>query len=215
MTPENMQILLERLNSMTPENMKKLLDLLNSMTPENMKKLLDLLNSMTPENMKKLLYLLNSMTPENMGIMLDSLGDINKENKNNPNIPSKIGELLEYHSKLDEKSMSKLLDFYSFIEIKQMKAPSDTYEIIFHKYKDGKTPFFKSISIGKEDPSICKAIETLDKVKQLFFEYFKDRFKIKKGVGTTTYDPKLSESDQKCKNQSISVVRGGRSRRKL
>jgi hypothetical protein len=60
------------------ENMQKLLQLLNSMTPENMKILLDLLNSMSPENMQKLLLSLKSMNPENMAQLLELYSFIEK-----------------------------------------------------------------------------------------------------------------------------------------
>jgi len=56
---ENMQKLLELLNSMSPENMQKLLELLNSMSPENMTSLLEGYNNLhtSPDSMAKLLEL--------------------------------------------------------------------------------------------------------------------------------------------------------------
>jgi hypothetical protein len=125
---------------------------------ENMQKLLQLLNSMTPENMQKLLQLLNSMTTENIGIILQALNTkfdyVSKLGIKGINSDNSIGSLLDDHLKLDAESMSKLLDFYSFSEIKQSVDPKSKivrYDIICHKYKGGKTPLLKSISIGKED----------------------------------------------------------------
>jgi uncharacterized protein YeaC (DUF1315 family) len=235
MTPENMKKLLDLLNSMTPENMKKLLDLLNSMTPENMQKLLDLLNSMTRENMQKLLQLLNSMTPENMELILLALNNQNIIRKDNIviNQTSRIGELLDAHLKLDKESMSKLLDFYSFIEIKKMENSNNRYQLIFHKYKDGKIPFFKKISVGfgNEEKPTCSAISVLGKGLELLAESFRLAFLEQKknlleNASDTQlehpWDTKLLESKTKCETQDKTqdktqrlITGGGRKRRTL
>ena len=203
------------------ENMKKLLDLLNSMTPENMKKLLDLLNSMTPENMKKLLDLLNSMTPENMGIILQALNT--KFNISNSGVllatsDHSIGLLLSDHLKLNEESMSKLLDFYSFSEIKKSLYPTGKivrYDFICHKYKGGKTPFLKIISIGKEESSTCKAIDVLNKSIEIFTPFLKHMHgeKNKDNVEIRNeYDAKLFKADNEC---SVRYYQGGGKRKTL
>jgi hypothetical protein len=203
------------------ENMKKLLDLLNSMTPENMKKLLDLLNSMTPENMKKLLDLLNSMTPENMGIILQALNT--KFNISNSGVllatsDHSIGLLLSDHLKLNEESMSKLLDFYSFSEIKKSLYPTGKivrYDFICHKYKGGKTPFLKIISIGKEESSTCKAIDVLNKSIEIFTPFLKHMHgeKNKDNVEIRNeYDAKLFKADNECR---VRYYQGGGKRKTL
>ena len=189
------------------------------MTSENMKKLLQLLNSMTTQNMQKLLQLLISMTPENMELILSALNNIITDDNNNPSVPSIIGELLDAHLNLnlDEKSMSKLLDFYSFIETKEMKKLNNTYEIIYHKYKDGKTPFLKNLSFGNEQKPTCNAIIVLDKGLRLVAPYFKMAFNLKKGVHSefrNTWDTKLLESQTKCRTQRL-ITGGGRKRKTL
>lgn len=213
---ENMKKLIDLLNSMTPENMQKLLQLLNSMTPVNMKKLLDLLNYMTPANMQKLLQLLNSMTPENIGIILQALNtkfDIQGINSDNS-----IGSLLDNHLKLDAESMSKLLDFYSFSEIKQSVDPNSNivrYNIICHKYKGGKTPLLKSISIGKEESSTCKAIEVLNESIKIFTPFLEhmheEKNKYKVDV-IREYDAKYTKADNECSGRHY---QGGGKRKTL
>jgi hypothetical protein len=206
---ENMKKLLQLLNSMTPENMQKLLQLLNSMTPANMQKLLQLLNSMTPENMQKLLQLLNSMTPANMGIILQALNSkfnyVSNFGVQGPNSTIAIGLLLDIHLGLDPESMSKLLDFYSFSEIKQSVDPKSKivrYDIICHKYKGGKTPLFKSISKGKEDPSTCKAIKALNEIIPIITQFFKHiKGKLDNVDVRTSYDPKLLEAYGECRDR--------------
>jgi hypothetical protein len=198
------------------ENMQKLLQLLNSMTPENMQKLLQLLNSMTPENMQKLLQLLNSMTTENIGIILQALNTkfdyVSKLGIKGINSDNSIGSLLDDHLKLDAESMSKLLDFYSFSEIKQSVDPKSKivrYDIICHKYKGGKTPLLKSISIGKEDSSTCKAINVLNEIIPIITHFFKHiKGKLDNVDVRTSYDPKLLEADRKCRD--INYQGGGK-----
>jgi hypothetical protein len=193
------------------------------MTPENMKKLLDLLNSMTRENMKKLLDLLNSMTPESMGIILQALNT--KFNISNSgglvlaNSVHSIGLLLDDHLKLDAESMSKLLDFYSFSEIKQSVDPKRMiivrFDIICHKYKGGKTPLLKSISIGKEDSSTCKAIEVLNKSITIFTEFLKRIHGEHKESNVDVrweYDKKLLKADAECRYRNY---QGGGKRKTL
>ena len=80
------------------ENMQKLLQLLNSMTPENMQKLLQLLNSMSPENMQELLQLLNSMSPENMPSLLEGYNNLNTS----PDSMAKLLELYSFIEKIDD-----------------------------------------------------------------------------------------------------------------
>jgi hypothetical protein len=173
---------------------------------------------MTTQNMQKLLDLLKSMTPENMGLILSALNDIITDDNKHPSAPSSIGELLDDHLKLVEKSMSKLLDFYSFIEFKKMEKPGNTYyEIISHKYKDGKTPFLKNLSFGNEQPPTCSAISVLDKGLRLVAHYFRMAFNVKKGVDfefRNRWDTKLLESQTKCKTQGL-ITGGGRKRKTL
>jgi hypothetical protein len=220
---ENMKKLLDLLNSMTPANMKKLLDLLDYMTPANMKKLLDLLDSMTPANMKKLLQLLNSMTPENIGIILQALNT--KFNISNSggvvlaNSDHSMGLLLSYHLKLDAESMSKLLDFYSFSEIKKNVDTNRKivrYDIICHKYKGEQTPLLKSISIGKEDSSTCKAIEVLNESIEIFTSFLKNISEYKKiNVYIDVrheYDENLFKADDECRHRHY---QGGGKRKTL
>jgi hypothetical protein len=217
-----MKKLLDLLNSMTPANMQKLLDLLDSMTPANMKKLLDLLDFMTPANMKKLLQLLNSMTPENIGIILQALNTkfdyVSKLGIKGINSDHSIGLLLSDHLKLDKESMSKLLDFYSFSEIKQSvdtKSNIVRYDIICHKYKGGNTPLLKSISIGKEDSSTCKAIDVLNEsiiiftqfLKRMYGEHNKSKVDVRQ-----EYDAKLLKADNECSDRHY---QGGGKRKTL
>jgi len=84
------------------ENMQKLLELLNSMSPENMQKLLELLNSMSPENMQELLQLLNSMTPENMQKLLQGYNSLNT-------YPDSMAQLLELYSFIEKTDNGKFL----------------------------------------------------------------------------------------------------------
>ena len=218
---ENMQKLLQLLNSMTPENMQKLLQLLNSMTPVNMQKLLQLLNSMTPENMQKLLLLLNSMTPESMGIILQALNTkfnyVSKLGVKGINSDDSIGSLLDDHLKLDAESMSKLLDFYSFSEIKQSVNPESKivvrYNIICHKYKGGKTPLLKSISIYKEESSTCKAIELLNESIIIFTPFLEHMHGEDNNVEVRKeYDAKYTKADNECKDRHY---QGGGKRKTL
>ena len=190
---------------------------------ENMKKLLDLLNSMTPANMKKLLQLLNSMTPENIGIILQALNT--KFNISNSggvvlaNSDHSMGLLLSYHLKLDAESMSKLLDFYSFSEIKQSVDPKSKivrYDIICHKYKGEQTPLLKSISIGKEDSSTCKAIEVLNESIEIFTSFLKNISEYKKNKVYIDvrheYDENLFKADDECR---LRHYQGGGKRKTL
>ena len=150
-----------------------------------------------------------------MKLILSALNNIITEDNKHPSAPSIIGKLLDAHLKLDEKSMSKLLDFYSFVEIKKMQKPDNTYEIIAHKYKDGKTPFLKNLSFGNELPSTCHAIGVLNKSFEMVAPYFKKAFKEKKGFELrNTWDAKLRDSQTKCRTQSI-ITGGGRRRKTL
>ena len=204
-------------------NMQKLVQLLNSMTPENenmqkptlennMQKLLQLLNSMTPENMKKLLDLLNSMTPENIGTILQALNT--KFDVRGINSDHYIGSLLSDHLKLNEESMSKLLDFYSFSEIKKSYPTGKfvRYDFICHKYKGGKTPFFKSISIGKEDSSTCKAIYVLNESIKIFTPFLKHMHGENNVEVRNEYDAKYTKADNECSGR---YYQGGGKRKTL
>ena len=79
----------------------------------NMQKLLQLLNSMTLENMQKLLQLLNSMTPKTMADLLDALtynvdkNNINKilDEYNNLDAES-MAQLLELYSFIEKKEFT-------------------------------------------------------------------------------------------------------------
>jgi hypothetical protein len=155
---ENMQKLLQLLNSMTPENMQKLLQLLNSMIPENMQKLLQLLNSMTPENMQQLLQLLNFMNPKTMSDLLFSLIH------NTDNIISKI---LDDYIKLDTKSMAQLLELYSFIEKRDFLDNTNMYSV--HRYLHGETPVSQRLLRNKKHkPTTCNSVKSLNATADLF-----------------------------------------------
>ena len=141
------------------ENMQKLLQLLNSMTTENMNALYNVLNTMTPANMQKLLLLLNSMTPENMQKLLEYLIPLDQK---------QITDMLNQYIELNKnpKSMAQLLELYSFIETKS------TGDLLVHRYLHGKTPFSQQLLRNKKHkPETCSSVAALDKqVRNIFNE---------------------------------------------
>ena len=77
------------------ENMQKLLQLLNSMTPQNMQKLLQLLNSMTPKTMGDLLYVLtHDVDKNNINKILDEYNNLDTES---------MAQLLELYSFIEKR----------------------------------------------------------------------------------------------------------------
>jgi hypothetical protein len=213
MTSENMQKLLQLLNSMTSENMQKLLQLLNFMTPENMQKLLQLLNSMTSENMQKLLQLLNSMTSENMQKLLQLLNSMNPKtmsdllfslihNKEKDNIISKI---LDDYIKLDTKSMAQLLELYSFIEKRDFLDNTNMYSV--HRYLHGETPVSQRLLRNKKHkPTTCRSVKSLNATADLF--------KPSTSIINFKKDAEFQKVLQECELYPPQVVTGGGRKRK-
>ena len=196
MTTENMQKLLQLLNTMTPQNMQKLLQLLNTMAPENMQKLLQLLNSMTPQNMQKLLQLLNTMTPETMGNLLHVLTHDEKKD----DITTTI---LHEYNKLDAESMAQLLELYSFIEKRKHNNYNDSY--LIHRYKTGKTPSQILLRNTKHKPTTCKSVQSLDKTA--------NKLETRNGI-QFLQDPEFSKVLKECELYPPQIVTGGGRRRK-
>ena len=194
---ENMQKLLQLLNSMTSENMQKLLQLLNSMTTENMQILLQLLHSMTSENMQKLLQLLHSMTHKTMADLLYSLiHDIT---------PDKISTILDDYIKLDAESMAQLLELYSFIEKREFNDNTNRYSV--HRYANGKTPLSQRLLRNiKHKPTTCKSVQSLDATA--------NKFNLNKSIIKFDKDDEFTKVLKECKLYHQQIVTGGGRKRK-